>query len=161
MRKWPCHRRHEARWTVMETMIVRPAIVTLLIAVLVFMVMRAPVYLPRLDPNAPPVPAGDSYVFGFATLTNPLVRLVVVGRFVPTEPAQLRGLQRLRRDLRDAPDTVLEGVRFRVSPQELIRLDRYERTGRKYRRDLMELEDGTKAWVYRLLEETGIEAVQD
>ncbi len=142
-------------------MIIRLTIVALLFGVLVFLVVRAPVYLPRLDANATPVPAEDSYVFGFATLTNPLVRLIVVGRFVPAEPARLRGWQRLRRDLRDAPDTVLEGVRFRVSPQELIRLDRYERIGRKYRRDLMELEDGTMAWVYRLIEESGIEAVQD
>lgn len=125
------------------------------------LIAHAPVYLPKLDPDAPPVPDHDSYVFGFATLTNPVVRFFVVGRHVPTEPAQLRGWQRHRRDLRDAPDTVLEGVRFRVSPDELIRLDRYERTGRRYRRDLMVLEDGTQAWVYRLIGVAGIEAIED
>lgn len=140
---------------------------SLLLAIVVFvaliwlMISRAPVYLPRLDLNAPPVPGEDSYVFGFATLTNPVVRFVVVGRIVPSEPAQLRGWQRDRRDLRGAPAMVLEGVRFRVSPEELARLDRYERTGRKYRRDLMLLEDGTPAWVYRLKGAEGIEAVQD
>lgn len=140
---------------------------SLLLAIVVFvaliwlMISRAPVYLPRLDLNAPPVPEEESYVFGFATLTNPVVRFVVVGRIVPSEPAQLRGWQRDRRDLRGAPAMVLEGVRFRVSPEELARLDRYERTGRKYRRDLMLLEDGTPAWVYRLKGAEGIEAVQD
>ena len=136
------------------------AVVVLLVGLWV-LIARAPVYLPRLDPQAPPPPQSDSYVFGFATLTNPLVRFVVLGRHVPAEPAQLRGWQRHRRDLMDAPDTVLDGVRFRVSPEEMVRLDRYERTGRKYRRDLMVLEDGTQAWVYRLIGVAGIAAIED
>ncbi len=125
------------------------------------LITRAPVYLPRLDPQAPPPPDGPSLVYGFATLTNPVVRFVVVGRHVPAEPAQLRGWQRHRRDLRDAPDMVLDGVVFEVTPEELIRLDRYEQTGRKYRRDKLVLEDGRMAWVYRLIGQSGIEAVQD
>lgn len=125
------------------------------------MVTRAPVYLPRLEPGIPPPLEGENPVFGFATLTNPVVRFVVVGRHVPAEPAALRGWQRNRRDIRDAPDTVLGGVRFTVTADELLRLDRYERTGRKYRRDLMELEDGTEAWVYRLIGEPGLKAVDD
>lgn len=136
------------------------ALIALLLA-LGFAVMRAPFYLPALDKNAPPLPEQDSYVFGFATLTSPLVRLVVVGRPVPAEKAALRGVTRYHRDLRDSPDQVLEGVRFRVSPEELRRLDQYERTGRKYRRDLVPLEDGTLAWVYRLIGETGVDALQD
>lgn len=135
-------------------------LVALLLA-LAFMVARAPIYLPPLDDNAPPLPEEDTHVFGFATLTHPLVRLVVVGRWVPAEPAALRGFVRNRRDLRDSPEMVLNGVRFRVSPEELQRLDRYERTGRKYRRDLLPLEDGTLAWVYRLIGEGGMEALQD
>ncbi len=137
-------------------------ITLILLTVLIWgMIARAPIFLPSLDPNAPPPPEGDSYVFGFATLTNPIVRFVVVGRPVPTEPAKLRGWKRTRRDIQDAPEMVLDGVRFRVSPDELVRLDRYERTGRKYRRDLMMLEDGSSAWVYRLIGARGIEAVQD
>lgn len=132
-----------------------------ILSVMWLMIVRAPVYLPRLNANAPPPPEQDSYVFGFATLTNALVRFVVVGRLVPTEPAQLRGWERNRRDLRGAPAMVLDGVRFRVTPQELVRLDRYERTGQKYRRDLLVLEDGTSAWVYRLMGGEGIDAVQD
>lgn len=133
----------------------------LLVLALGLAVARAPFYLPAQDPNAPPLPEDDSYVFGFATLTNPLVRLVVVGRPVPAEPAALRGFTRFRRDLRDTPDVLVHGVRFRVTPEELRRLDRYERTGRKYRRDLMPLADGSLAWVYRLIGETGVEALQD
>ncbi len=124
-------------------------------------VTRAPVYLPRLDASAPPLPEGESHVFGLATLTNPVVRLVVVGRWVPAEPAALPGYSRFQRDLRDTPDMLLQGVRFQVTPEELQRLDRYERAGRRYRRDLLPLEDGTLAWVYRLIGETGVEALQD
>lgn len=124
-------------------------------------IWRFPFYLPKLDANAPPPPEGESYVFGFATLTNPLVRLVVMGRPVPAEPAALRGWSRERRDLRNAPEGLLKGVRFRVTPEQMIRLDRYERTGRRYRRDMLQLEDGSTAWVYRLIGETGPEAVAD
>lgn len=140
-------------------------VLTLSLAVILLaawiIVTRAPFYLPAHDPNAPPLPEEDSYVFGFATLRNPLVRLVVVGRPVPAEPARLGGFLRYQRDLRDAPDMTLEGVRFRVTPAEMKRLDRYEQTGRKYRRDLMLLEDGSLAWVYRLMGETGLEAMLD
>ena len=135
--------------------------IALIVLMLWFMVVRAPVYLPRLDANAPPPPDDDVYVFGFATLTNPIVRLVVVGRLVPAEPATLRGWARYRRDLRETEHTLLDGVRFRVSPEELVRLDRYEQTGRKYRRDLMLLEDGEFAWVYRLIGEKGPDALAD
>ncbi len=138
-----------------------PFLLLLLVLALVVMVTRAPVYLPAHAPNAPPLPEEPAYVFGFATLTNPLVRLVVVGRPVPAEPAMLRGFTRNRRDLRDSPDMVLRGVRFRVTPEEMRRLDRYERAGQRYRRDLRTLEDGTRAWVYRLIGETGLGALQD
>jgi hypothetical protein len=134
-------------------------VVLVLVAWLV--IARAPFYLPAYDENAPPLPEEESYVFGFATLTNPIVRFVVVGRPVPAEDATLRGFSRDRRDLRDAPDALLQGVRFRVTPEEMRRLDRYEQTGRRYRRDLLPLEDGSVAWVYRLIGETGIDALQD
>ncbi len=136
-------------------------IVLALVLLVWLLITRAPIYLPYHDANAPPPPEDDSYVFGFATLTNPIVRFVVVGRPVPAEPAALRGWERYRRNIRDAPDITLHGVRFRVTPEEMIRLDRYERTGRKYRRDKMVLEDGSTAWVYRLMGERGIEALAD
>ncbi|MGY6703571.1 gamma-glutamylcyclotransferase family protein [Roseinatronobacter sp.] len=137
------------------------AIIAALLAGFWFLVTRAPVYLPRLDDNAPPPPQEDARVFGFATLTNPLVRLVVLGRAVPAKPAILRGWDRNRRDLRATQDFMLQGVVFTVTPKEMTRLDRYEQTGRKYRRDLMLLEDGETAWVYRLIGTTGPEALAD
>ncbi|WP_296473471.1 gamma-glutamylcyclotransferase family protein [Roseinatronobacter sp.] len=146
---------------VFDWKIILAAVLSAFIVLSWLMITRAPVYLPRLDANAPSPPEEEAYVFGFATLTNPVVRFVVLGRHAPAEPAALRGWQRHRRDLRDAPDLVLHGVRFRVTPAEMIRLDRYERTGRRYRRDLMELEDGSFAWVYRLMGEAGLEAVMD
>lgn len=146
-------------WISSKFLIVLGALTLLLSLWLV--ITRAPVYLPRLEPGIPPPLEGENPVFGFATLTNPIVRFIVVGRHVPAEPAELRGWQRNRRDLRDAPDTVLAGVRFVVTADELLRLDRYEQTGRKYRRDLMTLEDGTEAWVYRLIGEPGLDAVND
>lgn len=149
----------------MTFLINRPLITIVIIAALLaglwFLVTRAPVYLPRLDNSAPPPPDDDARVFGFATLTNPLVRLVVLGRAAPAEPATLRGWDRNRRDLRATQDFMLQGVVFTVTPQEMKRLDRYERTGRKYRRDLMTLEDGETAWVYRLIGTTGPEALAD
>lgn len=149
----------------MTFLISRPIVTIVIIAVLLagmwLLVTRAPVYLPRLDDNAPPPPQDDARVFGFATLTNPLVRLVVLGRVVPAEPATLRGWDRNRRDLRATQDFMLQGVVFTVTPDEMTRLDRYEQTGRKYRRDLMTLEDGNAAWVYRLIGTTGPEALAD
>ena len=148
----------------MSWIISKPLVLLAVLAVLLalwIMITRTPVYLPRLDANVPPALEGENHVFGFATLTNPVVRFVVVGRHVPAEPAQLRGWARDRRNIHDAPDMVLDGVRFTVTPSELERLDRYEQTGRKYRRDLMELEDGSFAWVYRLIGAPGLEAVDD
>jgi len=127
-----------------------------------YSITRAPFYLPPKDAATPTPPDGPAHVFGFATLTNPLVRLVVIGRWVPSHPAQLRGWQRgAGRDIVEGPDTLLNGVVFRVTPAEMRRLDRYERTGRKYRRDLMVLESGQSAWVYRLIGARGLDAVED
>ncbi|WP_296641354.1 gamma-glutamylcyclotransferase family protein [Roseinatronobacter sp.] len=127
-----------------------------------YSITRAPFYLPPKDAATPAPPDGPAHVFGFATLTNPLVRLVVIGRWVPSHPAQLRGWQRgAGRDIVEGPDTLLNGVVFRVTPAEMRRLDRYERTGRKYRRDLMVLEGGQSAWVYRLIGARGLDAVED
>ena len=148
-------------WITYKPVLMIIALALALVLLMWLMITRAPIYLPYHDANAPPPPEDDTYVFGFATLTNPIVRFIVVGRPVPAEPAALRGWERYRRDIRDAPDITLHGVRFRVTPEEMIRLDRYERTGRKYRRDEMVLEDGSTAWVYRLMGERGIEALAD
>ena len=49
-----------------------------------YSITRAPCYLPPKDAATPAPPDGPAHVFGFATLTNPLVRLVVIGRCMDT-----------------------------------------------------------------------------
>ena len=115
------------------------------------MIGHAPVYLPALPPGAPPLPDQETRVFGYATLADPLVRWVVVGRPVRSEGASLPGWRRVGRDL--APDlgAVTEGRVFVVSPEGLRRLDRYEQAGYRYSRTQKTLSDGSEAWVYGLL----------
>lgn len=115
------------------------------------MIGHAPVYLPALPAAAPPLPGAEARVFGYATLTNPLVRLVVVGRPVPAEPAALAQWRRTGRDLTPDPEAVTEGRVFTVSPEEMRRLDQYERAGARYSRSEMALTDGRTAWVYDLI----------
>ena len=137
-------------------------IALIVIAALWYSITRAPFFLPPTDAATPAPPEGPARVFGFATLTNPVVRLIVLGRWVPASPAQLRGWRRGDgRNITEGADMLLDGVVFTVTPDEMIRLDRYERTGRKYRRDLMVLEDGQSAWVYRLIGARGLAAVED
>ncbi|MFU8883529.1 MAG: gamma-glutamylcyclotransferase family protein [Rhodobacterales bacterium] len=126
-----------------------------LIAGIGVMIVAWPVHLPRV--TAPMIMAqeglgdGPHPVFGYATLTHPLVRLVVVGRHAPTRAAALPDMRREGRDLRPEPGAALPGKVFDVSADGLLRLDRYERLGARYRRDLMPLDDGNMAWVYRRL----------
>lgn len=121
------------------------------------MIVHTPVYLPPVTPQMQAAradtPQTAQRVFGFATLTSPLVRFVVVGRPVPTQAAGLADFQREGRDILPQAGTVLSGQVFTVTPDELLRLDRYERLGTRYRRDPMVLEDGAMAWVYSLMEQ--------
>ncbi len=117
------------------------------------MVRYAPIYLPPLTEEAAPLPEEDGphHVFGYATLANPLVRLVVVGRPVPSAPARLEGWRREGRDMLPDADSMVDGRLFAVDRAGLYRLDRYEETGARYQRFRVVLEDGREAWVYRLL----------
>lgn len=92
-------------------------------------------------------------VFAYGTLTHPLVRRIIVGRAVPATPASLEGYRRKGLDLLSAPGEQVEGRQFEVSGPELQRLDRYERLGSRYQRELHLLADGQSAWVYRRIEE--------
>ncbi|MFC7704192.1 gamma-glutamylcyclotransferase family protein [Plastorhodobacter daqingensis] len=130
----------------------RLLIVILLVVLAAVVVIRhLPFYLPRLGPEVAQPAPGAHLVFGYATLASPLVRYVVVGRAVPSEPGRLAGLRREGRDARPAPGARIEGRVFVVSAPELRRLDRYERLGTLYERVPVVLEDGRGAWVYRLL----------
>lgn len=113
-------------------------------------VRLAPPYLPAPTAFPPDLPEGPQLVFGYATLSNAFVRYAVVGRAVPSEAAGLGGWEREGRNLVVAPDGQVRGRLFSVSPDELARLDRYERAGEVYRRLPMELNDGRTAWVYVL-----------
>lgn len=118
------------------------------------MIAHAPVYLPPVTPQMQAArattPQSPQRVFGFATLTSPVVRFVVTGRHIPAAPAQLAGFRRVNRNIVPQEGTNLPGQVFTVSPDALLRLDRYERLGTRYRRDQMTLVDGSTAWVYAL-----------
>ena len=130
----------------------RAIVVILVVLALAFgAVWRVPVFLPSLTAAAPTLPEGEQRVFGYATLTNPLVRSVVAGSWLPGEPATLKGWERVGRHLREDPEATVEGVVFAVSPRAFERLDRYERAGERYLRVRKELVDGSEAWVYRLI----------
>lgn len=124
-----------------------------LVAVVAVLAVRPAILFPPPLPDALPV-AYDARqaVFGYATLSNPLVRSVVVRRWVPSEPAQLSGYRQVGRDLAPMSGGVVEGRVFEVGPLELRRLDRYERLGDLYQRMQKDLDDGTRAWVYRRIE---------
>ncbi len=114
-------------------------------------VWRAGLHLPAPVVEGPAV-AGETRVFGYATLMNPLVRLYVIGRPTPSQPAALEGFRRSGRDLVAEPGAVVEGRAFTVDATGMRRLDRYERIGSVYERDLKTLRDGRRAWVYRMIE---------
>ncbi len=120
-----------------------------ILAVFVVVIRFAPFYLPQVDADVPYPEQGEHRVFGYATLTSPMVRLVVTGRHVPAEPAEIEGFLRAGRDLVPAEGSVIEGRVFVVSASELRRLDRYEQLGSRYGRAMLELVDGSEAWVYR------------
>lgn len=118
-------------------------------------IVHLPLWLPPVTPAiiaAQPEPGqGPHRVFGYATLTNPAIRLAVVGEVTPAQQARLPGFRRNERDMRPDQDSAIPGMVFEVDDRGLLRLDRYERLGALYRRDKVALADGSHAWVYRLV----------
>lgn len=114
-----------------------------------------PVWLPPVTPQIiaaqQQAGPGPHRIFGYATLTNPLVRLTVLGSMVPAQDARLAGFRRDGRDMQPDQGAVLAGKVLVVDDAEFLRLDRYERLGQRYRRDMVQLVDGTSAWAYRLI----------
>lgn len=94
---------------------------------------------------------GEQRVFVYGTLRNPGVRWLVVGRPVPTEEAFLPDYRKQGLDITPAPGAGVQGELLTVQPPGLQRLDRYERLGIRYERFEATLDDGRRAWVYRLL----------
>jgi len=78
---------------------------------------------------------GSHRVFAFGTLTNPVIRILIMRAYVPTEPAVLTDFRRQGLDLCADPSAETEGLLFHATSRQLKRLDRYERLGIKYQRD--------------------------
>ncbi|WP_051678488.1 gamma-glutamylcyclotransferase family protein [Thiomicrospira pelophila] len=91
-------------------------------------------------------------VFAYGTLTNPVIRWLIIHQRVDTQPAQLRDYHQVGLDVHVRKGAVTEGVVFEVDANALRKLDRYERVGERYKRVKMSLTDGSQAWVYQRLE---------
>ncbi len=94
-------------------------------------------------------------VFVYGTLTQPLVRWLVMGRAGDSDPAKLPGYRKEELDIKPAEGAVTEGQVITVNADELRALDRYERLGVRYERVEVTLQDGESVWVYRLMELSG------
>jgi len=106
------------------------------------------------DPPADlqPIDQGATHqVFVYGTLRQPIVRRLVTGRSIPTQPATLPDFFRQGLDLRPRAGAETPGEVFVVDADELARLDRYERLGVRYERNKETLGDGETAWVYTRL----------
>ncbi|WP_249975683.1 gamma-glutamylcyclotransferase family protein [Vreelandella olivaria] len=100
-----------------------------------------PSHLPAIEPRT-------HHVFVYGTLRYAPVRWVVMGASGNPQPAILEGFKRQRLDLAPNEDAQTKGLRLEVTPQQLARLDRYERLGIRYERVQQTLADGSTAWVY-------------
>ncbi len=106
---------------------------------------NAPEGLPAVAPTQ------EYRVFVYGTLTQGWVRWLVTGEQIDTQPAQLKGYYRDRLNLIPQADTHTPGQLMKVTGENLIDLDRYERLGIRYERTEMILADGQSAWVYTRL----------
>lgn len=140
-----------ARQPARRLLVLALLVLGLLIAAAFLTIRYAPFYLPDLDPAIGQEEGELHRVFGYATLTNPVVRLVVVGRGARSAPAVLEGFSRDGRDLQPAPGEEVAGRSFWVNAAELHRLDRYESLGTLYDRIEVTLQDGEPAWAYLLI----------
>lgn len=91
-------------------------------------------------------------VFAYGTLTNPVIRWLIIHQQVETQSAQLRDYHQDGLDVHARKGAVTEGLVFEVNAKALRKLDRYERVGERYERVKMSLADGSQAWVYQRLE---------
>lgn len=106
---------------------------------------QPPVDLPLLDDRE------THLVFAYGTLKSPLVRFIVTRRISSGEIARLPGYEREALNITPNEGSYTEGIVFKATPEELRRLDRYERIGIRYERREHQLDNGQAAWVYHLL----------
>mgnify|MGYP002338708072 CR=1 FL=1 len=90
-------------------------------------------------------------VFVYGTLTYAPIRWLVMGANGQPSEARLENYRKNGLDLSFAENAHVDGLRLTVTPEQLRRLDRYERLGVRYTRQEMTLADGSRAWVYRRL----------
>ena len=90
-------------------------------------------------------------VFVYGTLTYAPVRWLVMRADGKPQPARLKGFQQDGLDISVDQDSQVDGLLLTVTPDQLGRLDRYERLGIRYTRQNVTLADGSTAWVYRRL----------
>lgn len=139
------------------TVVTRFAVLLLIvlvgIATWLWLTMLSPWFYDRPD-HLSPIQSHPHQVFVYGTLTYAPVRLVVMGTLADPKPARLENFTREGLDIAPAPAEHIDGLRLTVTPEELARLDRYERLGIRYERVKLTLADGTNAWVYRRLPES-------
>lgn len=123
------------------------------IATWLWLTMLSPWFYDRPD-HLSSIQSRPHQVFVYGTLTYAPVRFVVMGALGDPDPATLEGFTREGLDISPAPDEHINGLRLTVTPEQLARLDRYERLGIRYERVKLPLADGTMAWVYRRLPES-------
>ncbi|MGM0521240.1 MAG: gamma-glutamylcyclotransferase family protein [Pseudomonadota bacterium] len=128
-------------------------ILLIAIATWLWLTMLSPWFYDRPD-HLSPIQSRPHQVFVYGTLTYAPVRLVVMGTLADPEPARLENFTREGLDIAPAPGEHIDGLRLTVTPEELARLDRYERLGIRYERVKLPLANGTNAWVYRRLPES-------
>jgi len=102
----------------------------------------APAHLPTIDQTR------EHTLFVYGTLTHSWVRWLVTGEQIESTPASLSGFRREGLDLVADPDAVTQGELLSVTPDNLRRLDRYERLGIRYERIPVPLASGEQVWVY-------------
>lgn len=90
-------------------------------------------------------------VFVYGTLTYAPVRWLVIQANGHPQPARLENYRKNGLDLSFAEKAHVDGLRLSVTPEQLRKLDRYERLGVRYTRQQITLADGSRAWVYRRL----------
>lgn len=86
-------------------------------------------------------------VFVYGTLTNPIIRSIACWCFTGATPVDAPGYQKVGLDIVVDEQEVVTGKIIQVSPQELRRLDRYERVPVRYKRERIIIAD-TEHWVY-------------
>ena len=115
-----------------------------------WLTMLSPWFYERPDDVAD-IEQRTHHVFVYGTLTYAPVRWLVMGANGQPRPARLENYRKNGLDLSFAENAHVEGLRLTVTPEQLRRLDRYERLGVRYTRQEITLADGSRAWVYRRL----------